>query len=75
MHMMTSGTESIGEAFLLLTEMYGNTQTIPCSGPNSSFGCKCHTISHAGTTKLTFSAIMSLSAMMWSSTSIDFSRK
>ena len=75
MHMITSGTESIGEAFLLLTEMYGNTQTIPRIGPNSSFGCKCHSVSHAGTTNLTFSSIMSLSAMMLFSTSIDFSRK
>lgn len=75
MHVITNGTENIAEAFLLLTEMYGNTRTTPCSGPNSFFGCKCHSISHAGTTNLTFSAIMSLSAMRLCSTSTDFSRK
>lgn len=30
MHVITSGTESTGEAFLLVIEKYGNTQTIYC---------------------------------------------
>lgn len=57
MHMITNGMENIGETFLQWTEMCGNTQTIPCLGPDSSLGCKSHSLKHESNTNLTFSSV------------------